>query len=473
MAGSATFKLAPEISADVAAVCRMSKPSVGMPAGSPDRAGLRPSQVPVSGAAAALAGPPFSGEFSGMLARGPNQAGLRPSQVPVSGAAAALAGPPFPGGRWTHRGQQPRRKSAPERSVRDLLPGLGQPLTATVKEEMEGRFGADFSDVRVHTGAAARAAAAAINARAFTVGSHIVVGDDGKRTLVHELSHVIQQRTGLVSGSDRGNGLRLSDPSDPFERAAESNAARVMSGSAFLSQATPRTGMGEAREPGAFIRMPGGYGEVIQRLRDLSDDQWEGQATVLAAELERPDGWLRETPVFTSGGGLHAEERLIRGLTVDVAHDILPAGHYGLLININRSPCSELLPDNHGCAEKLIELATYGLGGDPGIPVRTFDITIIARHLYGSTNEERAMSALAVQMMRNHGIRVALNPAFFDVGTAKILSNIEGGPPVIGGPYGVAAGGPQAPINVLTRIPPPVLVLLIAAILAGGWSLFG
>ncbi|MFD0392147.1 DUF4157 domain-containing protein [Streptomyces nogalater] len=41
---------------------------------------------------------------------------------------------------------------------------------------METRLGADFSDVRVHMDAAAQASAADIGARAYTSGSHVVIG---------------------------------------------------------------------------------------------------------------------------------------------------------------------------------------------------------------------------------------------------------------------------------------------------------
>jgi len=43
---------------------------------------------------------------------------------------------------------------------------------------------------------------------------------------------VIQQRSGPVAGTDDGTGLRISDPADRFERAAEANATRAMSGAA-------------------------------------------------------------------------------------------------------------------------------------------------------------------------------------------------------------------------------------------------
>ena len=46
--------------------------------------------------------------------------------------------------------------------------------------------------------------------------------------LAHELTHVVQQRSGPVDGTDAGGGVRVSDPSDRFERAAVANAERAM-----------------------------------------------------------------------------------------------------------------------------------------------------------------------------------------------------------------------------------------------------
>ncbi|WP_399125879.1 DUF4157 domain-containing protein [Streptomyces sp. ITFR-6] len=95
---------------------------------------------------------------------------------------------------------------------------------------MEARFGTDFSDVRLHTDATAQRSAAEIGARAYTSGSHIVLGGatTDAHTLAHELTHVVQQRSGPVAGTDNGTGLKVSDPSDRFERAAEADAHRVM-----------------------------------------------------------------------------------------------------------------------------------------------------------------------------------------------------------------------------------------------------
>ncbi|MBT0773659.1 DUF4157 domain-containing protein [Kineosporia sp. J2-2] len=117
-------------------------------------------------------------------------------------------------------------------SVQAVLASRGQPLQRALRQEMEARLGADFSDVRLHTDQAAQRSAAGIGARAYTSGHHVVVGRDGgdKHTLAHELTHVIQQRTGSVSGTVTDDGLRVSDPSDRFEQQAEATAADVMSG---------------------------------------------------------------------------------------------------------------------------------------------------------------------------------------------------------------------------------------------------
>ncbi|MEV0259430.1 DUF4157 domain-containing protein [Streptomyces sp. NPDC050732] len=119
-------------------------------------------------------------------------------------------------------------------AVHDVLRAGGRPLDTATRTDMEARLGADFSDVRIHDDSAAKASAAEVGARAYTSGSHVVIGDGGadRHTLAHELTHVIQQRQGPVAGTDHGNGLRVSDPSDRFEREAEANAHKVLSGPA-------------------------------------------------------------------------------------------------------------------------------------------------------------------------------------------------------------------------------------------------
>jgi hypothetical protein len=128
-----------------------------------------------------------------------------------------------------------------ERSpVHDVISSGGRPLDTDTRADMETRLGHDFGDVRVHDDSRAHDSAVSVNANAYTVGSNIVFqrdrfdpgSADGKLTLAHELTHVVQQRSGPVDGTPAGGGIKVSDPSDRYEREASANAERVMSGPA-------------------------------------------------------------------------------------------------------------------------------------------------------------------------------------------------------------------------------------------------
>lgn len=131
-------------------------------------------------------------------------------------------------------------------AVSEALAGGGTPLEGSTRSAMEASLGHDFGDVRIHTGPAATDSARALNAQAYTVGNDVVLQSDsgpetqaGKRTLAHELTHVVQQRAGPVDGTPRGGGLSVSDPSDRFEQAAERSADAVMAGSVQRQEAAP------------------------------------------------------------------------------------------------------------------------------------------------------------------------------------------------------------------------------------------
>ncbi|MEU9432103.1 DUF4157 domain-containing protein [Streptomyces sp. NPDC048252] len=165
-------------------------------------------------------------------------------------------------------------------SVPDVLRAAGQPLDGAVRTEMEARLGADFSDVRLHTGPTAQRSAAEVGARAYTSGSHVVIGAGGtdRHTLAHELTHVIQQRQGPVAGTDNGSGLSVSDPSDRFERAAEENARRVLAGPAPTGAAS------------------------VQRTAGASTEETPVQRTESAPTDEAPLQRTEAAPLHTAGG---------------------------------------------------------------------------------------------------------------------------------------------------------------------------
>ena len=85
--------------------------------------------------------------------------------------------------------------------VHDVLRSPGRPLDASARNFLESRFGYDFSRVRIHTEESAEASARAINARAYSMNSHLVFAkdeyrpssDSGMHLIAHELAHVVQQ----------------------------------------------------------------------------------------------------------------------------------------------------------------------------------------------------------------------------------------------------------------------------------------
>ncbi|WP_416973024.1 DUF4157 domain-containing protein [Streptomyces sp. 4F14] len=189
-------------------------------------------------------------------------------------------------------------------SAHDVLRSSGKPLAEPVRADMESRLGHDFSDVRLHTGEAARRSAAELGARAWTSGNHVVIGKGGgdPHTLAHELTHVVQQRQGPVSGTDNGSGLSVSDPSDRFEREAEATARRVMSrpaGDAAPAQTAPAHHGHHHEAP--VQRMEGVEAEFDKRARDRLGGKLPGD-THLANSSREKFSVVSDSRGLTGGG---------------------------------------------------------------------------------------------------------------------------------------------------------------------------
>lgn len=174
--------------------------------------------------------------------------------------------------------------------VKDVVnSGGGTPLAGETRDFMESRFGADFGDVRVHTDSKASESARSVQAHAYTVGNDVVFqsgkyepeSESGKRMLAHELTHVVQQRSGPVAGTPAPGGIQISHPSDSFERAAESSADRVMAGGeptpASASPASIQRESDDDELQGLFVQREQDddelQGSFVQR--ELGDDKEE------------------------------------------------------------------------------------------------------------------------------------------------------------------------------------------------------
>lgn len=130
----------------------------------------------------------------------------------------------------------------------------GAPLDSASLAHFESSFGHDLSGVRVHSSERAAASAAALSARAYTVGRHIVFGPGehrpssaaGRRVLGHELAHVIQQGRG---GSTPPGGAAL-------EASAERAAAAAARGERMIVEGSSAPGM---------ARLAADNGPVVKR----------------------------------------------------------------------------------------------------------------------------------------------------------------------------------------------------------------
>jgi len=103
----------------------------------------------------------------------------------------------------------------------------GQALPGELRQRLERELGVGLAAVRVHTDDQAAAAAAALGARAFTIGDDIYfaagaydpTGEAGQALIAHEVAHVAQHRLGTAPTAPTAR--KLSRPDDGHERDAE------------------------------------------------------------------------------------------------------------------------------------------------------------------------------------------------------------------------------------------------------------
>ncbi len=151
-------------------------------------------------------------------------------------------------------------RAEPPPIVYDVLARKGAPLDAGVRAFMEPRLGKSLAGTRIHTDARAQRSAAAVSARAYTVGREVVFGvpgfDPGDRrslaTLAHELAHTAQDGAADWAGGP----LALAPPHTESERAAGA-AGRSVAAELGGGHTTRMPSLAAARAmPGQVHRQP-------------------------------------------------------------------------------------------------------------------------------------------------------------------------------------------------------------------------
>jgi hypothetical protein len=169
----------------------------------------------------------------------------------------------------------PGRRRGGKRGHRTASPlgDPGRPLAPALRVSFEGAFGTSLEHLRIHDSPAAADAARALDASAFTLGSHLVFGAGefqphtaaGAALLRHELCHALQAEGGappnvvwrrvvrseqhIAPGGDRTLDIELTVPADydAFERDVLAGMRRWVSRSLLAEPDDPPRSMREAR----------------------------------------------------------------------------------------------------------------------------------------------------------------------------------------------------------------------------------
>ncbi len=149
--------------------------------------------------------------------------------------------------------------------------GGGASLPESVQREAKKTLGREFKEVRIHTDEEAHQLSRAIHARAFTIGKDIFFKrgvfapgtTSGRETLIHELTHVVQQSGGKSSGK-----LKLGAPDTAHEKEADQIGKKHAVG---ISIGAAHSGAVQAQDEEELQAQPDAVG-TIQRGKD---DDWE------------------------------------------------------------------------------------------------------------------------------------------------------------------------------------------------------
>jgi Domain of unknown function (DUF4157) len=213
--------------------------------------------------------------------------------------------------------------------------GGGSPLPEEVRSFMEPRFGADFSQVRVHTGSEAVQMNRDLNAQAFTHKQDVYFGAGkapGKDALTaHELTHVVQQTTAVQTKPAVYTTTIQREPTNPTVTSAQQQ--QTASGPRALSKQD-------------FLNRCGQVNTIIDAA-DRGATAW-----LLSVALAYGDAWKNHTDTLK---GQAENERLQQELILGAALAFIPGGVGGEIgAALKRCGSSDFIIDG------VKDLAKYG-----------------------------------------------------------------------------------------------------------------
>lgn len=222
----------------------------------------------------------------------------------------------------------------------------GHPLDDSVRTPMETHFGQDFSQVRVHTDGHAAESAQSVNALAYTVGQDVVFGagqykpttHTGQRLLAHELTHVVQQKQGMLNeqttndvnsySTDYQDASELLLQRQPITDSAPVNAPASEQQALKAKVQTTLPGVEEAaRNLTLWLAMPSPAAHAEQIFQTLLLQK--GHTEDLKAEFQKAAGRELESAIEAglSGNDLIRAKRYLQYGTLRLADKIYFAAH--------------------------------------------------------------------------------------------------------------------------------------------------
>ncbi|MGD8777781.1 MAG: DUF4157 domain-containing protein [Ignavibacteria bacterium] len=177
--------------------------------------------------------------------------------------------------------------------------GGGKSLPENTRSQMEEGFGADFSNVNIHTGPEAVQMNKEVGAQAFTYGNNIYFNQgkynpgtsEGNRLIAHELTHTIQQsavprKKGVQKQAETTNTETTDTEATPVEQKLETgimdNAAKTIK---FDKLPIPsfKQGLPEYKGP---IERPKGYHRTVELGKPQKD--WKEGVGPNSSEKVKP-----------------------------------------------------------------------------------------------------------------------------------------------------------------------------------------
>jgi Domain of unknown function (DUF4157) len=299
-----------------------------------------------------------------------NQIARQKSWGAARNAAPAGNPPPEALPRLRSAAADTRLPGAPD-VVREVLRSPGERLEPELLQNMSARFGHDFARVRVHSGPLADRSAAAVNAKAYTVGPSIVFGrgqfapqtSAGQRLLAHELAHVVQQ-----SGAAGSDGMLQRSPSEGSDLSsrpaptpkvvAENPLVDAMAQFAAIRPSNTASGIYEGEINGRRVSLNAAkFNELKLRVQEAAENALRRASSRTESAIDRyqeqqkvdAHHWMVAPIVKALGGVRDPGPRLVEyvetaRLNIKEAKNALKAGDY--------VSAARLIGDGEGKAEQ-------------------------------------------------------------------------------------------------------------------------